>query len=461
MSLFEKKNFSHMVWLIIPCLLLSGCSGSASKESAFTAETLGLTPDFSYERKAEKPNIQVNCRGYLPKSAKIAIFLEEELPESFQVVEKDTGECVYEGRVRSQERMEDGTFVGYGNFTDLEEEGNYYIRTDKIGCSYYFMIGKDAYLETALEYGTIIEENTSEETEEICETISYLLTAYEMYPGLILEIWEADPAEDGAEGVRSEQFFQMLRRKTDLLLSLQDERTGGIYAEAGVPSEKDQAADREIDEEATAAFAGTMAKYSYLYQEYDLDYANICLKAAAKAWRYSDSLQTEAAGKFYAAAELYRASNEIIYHNYILQNQEFLLEQEEDFYLLMAKVTYLLTRRKVDHDLCGRLIEDLMRGAEDIAKTSRDGIFLVQNEKTDVILWNMTRIALANYAIMNFEYVTVIENSVHYLMGRNEKAELLLRNPGDREAARMLFLLSVMEEERRIIEDSNVDVEEE
>ena len=127
----------------------------------------------------------------------------------------------------------------------------------------------------------------------------------------------------------------------------------------------------------------------------------------------------------------------------------------------MAKVTYLLTRRKVDHDLCGRLIEDLMRGAEDIAKTSRDGIFLVQNEKTDVILWNMTRIALANYAIMNFEYVTVIENSVHYLMGRNEKAELLLRNPGDREAARMLFLLSVMEEERRIIEDSNVDVEEE
>ena len=62
MSLFEKKNFSHMVWLIIPCLLLSGCSGSASKESAFTAETLGLTPDFSYERKAEKPNIQVNCR---------------------------------------------------------------------------------------------------------------------------------------------------------------------------------------------------------------------------------------------------------------------------------------------------------------------------------------------------------------------------------------------------------------
>ena len=29
------------------------------------------------------------------------------------------------------------------------------------------------------------------------------------------------------------------------------------------------------------------------------------------------------------------------------------------------------------------------------------------------------------------------------------------------EAARMLFLLSVMEEERRIIEDSNVDVEEE
>lgn len=461
MKLFDRKNFSHIAWLIIPCLLLSGCAGNAPGEPAFTAETLGLTPDFSYERKVEKPNIQVNCQGYLPRSAKIAIFREEELPESFQVMEKDTGECVYEGKVRSRESMEDGTFIGYGNFTDLEEEGNYYIRTDKIGCSYYFMIGKDAYLETAREYGSIIEENTSEETVEICETISYLLTAYEMYPELILQIWKPDTAGDEEEGAGSERFFQMLRRKTDLLLSLQDERTGGIYEKAGVSSEKDPAADREINAEATAAFAGTMAKYSYLYQEYDLDYANICLKAAAKAWRYSDGLQTEATGKFYAAAELYRASNEIIYHNYILQNQEFLLGQEEDFYLLMAKVTYLLTRRKVDHELCGVLIENLMREAEDIAKVSRDGIFLVEDEKTDVILWNMTRIALANYAIMNYEYVTVIENSVHYLMGRNEKAEMLLQNPGDSEAARMLFLLSVMEEERKIIEDSNVDVEEE
>lgn len=470
MNLSDKKNHFHIVWVVILCLLLSGCAGNAPltgkgqerrEESVFTAETLGLTPDFSYERKAEKPNIQVDRLGYLPQSVKTAIFWEEELPDRFQVMKKDSGECVYEGKVRSGRRMEDGTFIGYGTFTELEEEGDYYIRTDKIGCSYYFAIGKDTYLETAIEYGNIIEENSPAETLEICETISYLLTTYEMYPELILRIWEPDAAGDEEEGAGGERFFQMLRKETDLLLSLQDERTGGIYGEARAAFEKGQAADREISGEATAAFAGTMAKYGYLYQQFDWDYANTCLKAAAKAWRYSDSLQVGNGGKFYAAAELYRASNEIIYHNYILQNQELLLNQEEDFYLLMAKATYLSTRRKVDHDLCGALIEGLMRGAEDIAKDSKDGIFLVGNEKTDVILWDMTRISLANYAIMNHEYVTVIENNVHYLMGRNEKAEILPKDPGSSEAARLLLLLSVVEEEKKIIEDSNIDREEE
>lgn len=487
MNLFRRKNLSHIIWMVIPCLFLSGCAGNAplpgntplpgnapffgknqeKEESAFEGETLGLTPDFSYERKAERPNIQVNRQGYLPGSTKIAIFREKELPESFQVMKKDSGECVYEGKVSRRESMEDGTLVGYGNFTSLEEEGDYYIRTDEIGCSYYFAIGKDAYLETALEYAGIIEEKSPAETVELCETISYLLTAYEMYPGLILQIWKSNTAGSEEEGTGGDRFFQMLREETDLLLSLQDERTGGIYGETSASPGEAQETEQKISGEATAAFAGTMAKYSYLYQQYDWDYANTCLKAAAKAWRYSDSPQGQpeekegADGKFYAAAELYRASNEIIYHNYILQNRELLLNQEEDFYLLMAKITYLSTRRNVDHDLCGELMEALMREAEQIAEVSKSGIYLVENEKTDVILWEMTRIALANYAIMNYEYVTVIENHVHYLMGRNEKAEILPPNPGSSEAAQMLFLLSVVEEERKIIENSNVDVEEE
>ena len=64
----------------------------------FTMETLGLEPDFSYVREPEKPGIQVDRLGYLPGSSKMAVFQGTELPESFQVVGKDSGECVYQGK---------------------------------------------------------------------------------------------------------------------------------------------------------------------------------------------------------------------------------------------------------------------------------------------------------------------------------------------------------------------------
>lgn len=454
-------------------MLLSGCAADfpfmdeEQEEPEFTLETLGLEPDFSYERAAERPSIQVDRLGYLPGSVKMAVFQGEELPEKFQVIAKDSGECVYEGDIRIKDGAADGIFTGYGSFTDVEEEGSYYIKCDRIGCSYYFDVKKEVYLETAKEYGRIIEEmqNTEEslETVDICEVISYLLVAYEMYPELLTEIWGGRNTGSETAEEDAKEFFRMLRKKTDLLLSLQDEKTGGIYTNTEVllvPEENGP--EGEMGGEATAAFAGTMAKYGYLYQEYDWDYANICLKAAAKAWRYleravqsgsflEDSVET---GRIYAASELYRASNEGLYHNYILQNQELIAGRKEDLYLLMGKVTYLSTRRAVNHDLCGQIMSGLMRKAEDITSGKKTGRFFIQEKETDAIMWDMTELALTNYAIMNHEYTTVIENHLHYLLGRNVEGALLIENPGSTEAAKVLLMLSVVEAERKIVEES-------
>ena len=336
------------------------------------------------------------------------------------------------------------------------------------------------YLERAGEYGKIIEEmqniEEAQETVDICEVITYLLTAYEMYPELFAEIWNSGKTGGETSEADGEEFFRMIRKKTDLLLIIQDEKTGGICRDIiytdGLHTDIDEALsaaqengeteEREISEEATAAFAGTMAKYGYLYQEYDWDYANICLKAAAKAWRYLDRAERKngvsengaASGRIYAASELYRASNERLYHNYILQNQELLLDGKKDFYLLMGKVTYLLTRRKVDHELCVELMNGLMGEAEEITSDKRTGLFLIRERETDAVMWDMTVLALANYAIMNHEYATVIENHLHYLSGRNAEGAMLLENPGSDEAAKMLLLLSLVEAERKIVEAS-------
>lgn len=473
-----KKYKSITVLLIAASLFLQGCAVSVpfpreedaeQEESDFTAETLGLAPDFSYERKEEKPGVKTDCLGFLPASTKTAFFQGKELPEKFQVMEKESGECVYEGEIRLKEET-DELSTGYGLFTELRDEGTYYIQCEKIGCSYYFAIGKDVYLEKAKELGGIIETAQDAEqkrdTVEICEGMSYLLSAYEMYPELFVRIWDSGSAAQTPEEA-GKAFFRMLRRETDRLLTMQDEKTGGIYRDTGtlsVAEEDKQKLTEEVSAEATVAFAGTMAKYSYLYQQYDLDYANICLKAAAKAWRYAGNSRYQGNGtaenaavvngKFYAAAELYRASNEYLYHNYILQNQEYIVSEKEDFYLLMGKVTYLSTRRKVNHDLCVLIMNGLMEDAEEIAAREKAGLFLVTEKETDDMLWDMTVMAFANYSIMNHEYVTVIENLVHYLSGRNGEAAFLLENPQEEEAARLLLLFSVIEAERAIVEES-------
>lgn len=488
----NKKSFSRIALIMAISLLLSGCAGNVpfmgkeekpSGETAYKAETLGLEPDFSYERQVESPSVQVDRLGYLSESTKIAFFQGKELPESFQVIEKESGECVYEGKVRREEEAVDGILTGYGNFTEVKEGGCYYIQCDKIGCSYYFDIGRTVYLETAQELVKVIEEmqdgtgqgvqtGEEEETADVCAMISYLLVTYEIYPELFAEIWEPLNTEGETPEIVGEDFFRIIRKQTDRLLSEQDEKTGGICKRMHVLSlaeEDGQEGNAEISEEATAAFAGVMAKYSYLYQQYDWDYANICLKAAAKAWRYLSSRQSgagwnreeaapsessAATGMFYAASELYRASNEKIYHNYILQNQELILGQKDDFYMLMGKVTYLSARRQVNHDLCGLMMNGLMKSAGRIAAEAKEGLFLVDEKETDNILQNMSVMALANYAIMNQEYVTVIENHVHYVMGRNRKAKFLAENPDGREAAELLLLLSVIEAQQEIVEES-------
>ena len=80
----DKKRFSRIALIMAISLFLSGCAGNipftdkeekVSKETGYTVETLGLEPDFSYERQVEIPNVQVNRLGYLPESTKVAFFL--------------------------------------------------------------------------------------------------------------------------------------------------------------------------------------------------------------------------------------------------------------------------------------------------------------------------------------------------------------------------------------------------
>jgi endoglucanase len=181
-----------------------------------------------------------------------------------------------------------------------------------------------------------------------------------------------------------------------------------------------------------------MAKFSYLYQEIDNDYATECLKAADRAWRYLNRNHTELLDEkyFFAAAEMYRAAGYQAYHNIVAQyltsedyqnlfgasNKDGTWDSRQET-IMMGTVTYLLTKKRVDRVLSSEVMKNIMLIAEEISAKVRVSHYLTAgNRKQDnnnELLTDMFYLTIVNYIITNHEYGTIIENHLHYFMGRN------------------------------------------
>ncbi|MBE5853129.1 MAG: hypothetical protein E7299_09340 [Lachnospiraceae bacterium] len=490
---YRHKNVKNRISIrylsvLLACTLLSGCGVTTVTPAGTTVVdeglTFGMEPVFDYVLPQETPNVQVDATGYLPESTKIAIFegstLEKKEPVKYVIRDKESREVVYEGIL--QQKQQEGSTTYYGTFTEFQTPGEYYIECEELGCSYYFSIGENVYFPVGLTLkerikisrmgtenteksyftnGWRMDEHGNRDTRKACEALSYLLLGYEIYPLLYEQLWSVETVDDTINCEQGKvNFFAELRYETDWLLSMQDSTSGGIYAgirskndgaEATFATEAEEYILREISEDATACFAATMAKYGYLYQQIDKEYATVCLKAAAKAWKY---LETQASAKpeqmLYVAAELYRASSDWQYNAYITKNQEAILRGNDDFSLLMGEITYISTRRKVDKDLCGKMMTSLMEKAEMIATASRQGDYLVEEEQ-DEFMYNMTVMSVVDYIVTNHEYYTVIENHIHYLLGRNPKGVCAVDTMDILDSTRMLLYISSITAEKELI----------
>lgn len=450
-------------------LLLCGCGEKQQDEHSpqeqvneDEGKTFGFTEDFSYSVPEERSFVLVDQFGFKTEGTKSAIFVGDTLPETFLVIDKETGEIAYTGHIQTRE---DG--VSAGTFSELEKEGTYYIECDHFGCSDYFSIGEDSYVPVELflkdsiikaDLGTrdasdekwylsggwITDGVGGRDTKDACETVSNLLFGYEMYPSLFKDLFVD---ENGAN-----TFFTELRRETDWLMAMQDANSGGVYGGIRQSGAVD-AVLKDISIGATGAFAGTMAKFGYLYQNEDKEYATACLKAASKAWKYlvkqkadynQDSLLIY---QYFAAAELFRASDERNYNAFLVEHTEEILSMDKQYFGLMGAITYLSTRRKVDKEVCNRLIQALLEEAEQIAGEAKTDGYFVASKDTDILLQNMMTMAFVDYVITNHEYTSVVENHIHYILGRNENGRALMENLQLKDRARFFVMLSMIEEE--------------
>lgn len=487
----KNRHFRILICILLSLALLTGCANASElsfdtrskSDSDSEFATLGLTPEFNYEVPRSLPNILVDQVGYDRYSNKIAVFQGELLPDSFTVMDAVSGQSVYTGQIERRGYDEKtGIYVSYGDFTSLQTAGTYYIEAAVVGQSYNFAIADNPYAELynvalkqyyfnrcgltlSLEMagdaahnachareaqmkdeasikldvsgGWHVDGAANRDVSTGCRTVNHLLLAYELYPEVF-----GDDVGIPESGNDIPDVLDEVKYEIDWLLKMQDSKSGAVYSAV---SNVDNAAlgyllyIEGITMDATIQFAAAMAKFSYLYQNYDWEFANRCLKAADRAYRYAGKYPADVSPEeyFYAATELYRATGNSGYHN-VIKNylRENPVEDMKNDFIFWGCVTYLSTKQRVDTNLCKDMIKVLMLEGEKISYAAKNSKFLViMDEKSSgsaELLKDITRLVVVDHIITNHEYATVLQNHLHYMLGRNPQSISYLDGAGTR-----------------------------
>lgn len=479
MTLHRIKNVAAACLILI--LILTGCGAPLPTEDMKEEEpgisSMEEEPDLAYEVPVSLPNILVNQLGYITNGTKMAVFRGGEVSADFYVIKADTGETVFEGVLEKGDlgKLEENQLY-HGDFSALTQPGTYYLEAPFLGRSYTFQVADDLYAqvfrEACRQYyynrcgmsltnefagerahnachtgnaalredisvsinvsgGWHQDEMGSKEVVKAAENIGIMLLAYELYGSAF-----GDDMGIPESGNDIPDILDEIRYEIEWLLKMQDPTSGAVYSAVTV---YEQGAGKgpvsyvePTDMEATKAFAAVLAKFSYLYQNYENTFATDCLKASDRAWKYVElngekELEKADPWKFVAATELYRASGLSACHRFVI---EYLSQVdtggELDEVTFLGYVTYISTKQRVNLDLCESITKQLMQKAEEISEVASNSGYLVEegegNEHNLKLLQNMMYLTMVDYMIANHEYDSVIENHFHYLMGRNEQA---------------------------------------
>ena len=153
----KKRYLQVIAPILTAAFFLSACAefdapSAAGNEKEDEIVSLGLTPEFDYEVPRSIPDIMVNQVGYAQGSNKVAVFRGEMLPDTYNLVNAETGEIVYIGKIELKGYNETtDENISYGDFTDYTVPGIYYLQADVIGQSYLFAIEKNPYADIFTE----------------------------------------------------------------------------------------------------------------------------------------------------------------------------------------------------------------------------------------------------------------------------------------------------------------------
>ena len=449
--------------LILSLTLLTGCSASTEENGiVLTGESLLQNTEVTWEMNYEVPtgnvNVLVDRSGYFPDREKEVCFRGEKLGKTFDLINADTKEVVYTGEITDQVYDDaSGEYVSHGDFSEVTKEGTYYIETDVIGRSYQFQIGKQVYddmirnMENMFTNVSCMYDETASGGENTNCPYHEQESAYSIDSKQIRDIsggWHTDASgskdvTDGcmtmtamamaityyADVLQSEEptneqekhsMISDMLYEADWLLRMQ-ENSGGVYAGVVVDETANKVTLQPVSYQATASYAGAMAICSQLLQNYDSNASKTCASSAKKAWGYLVKQNCEdPSARFYAAGWLYRLTGE---KNYLQIINEFMEQENEPIlknrFALFGKVAYISTERKMDTEVCASIMGEIMDAAENTASVSHKDVYYLYSHDMQVSMERLLIISIANYVTPSNEYVKVLRNYVHYLLGRN------------------------------------------
>lgn len=392
----KNRKYERIVILLLLCSftisLLGGC-GSANETTAAQAPVIKSMEDtaiVNYTLPEQYPNIMVSRLGYSGTGDKVILVKGSKLPEEFRAVNVESGEIVYRGRIEDIVfHPEKDQYSGYIDLTRLETEGTYYLECDYLGRSYDFSVETDLYQELyAQGYLEMVEK--CEMRMATIEEVMTLLLIYELHPEIC--------TDENANEI------------PDILDVTRSWIAGIDYS--------------RIDVNKGALYAAFLGKFSYLYQKYDYAFATECVQRGSTIFNQTQDTMQKSAEQFWALTELYRAtglanygSRVLDYKDYFNNNSHFLDEEE----YLYGAMTYMVTRQKVDVELCELCMDKLLERGEEIAERAETMLHPVdaKNNGVEDILQCAKELSCANYVVGSYQNDCIMEDFLYYLSGEN------------------------------------------
>lgn len=391
-----KRGFVHkgICLLLSAMLCLSGCERAGENtEGVVTIET-GVSKIEQLEKQeleapTSKIHVMIDLNGYDVEEDKNVFFSGVKEQTNFRLVDTKSRRTVFSAEIEPED------VISYGDFTQWNTPGEYYIEIDRLGRSCNFLIEdgvKRQNLTDAIENMTQMSvEESAESLIDFSLSIHILLQAIKCYP----DVFETDST-----------LISWMIKTADNMHSMQAE-DGSFFS----------------DYEATAICAGILMMCGEEFGRYDATLAKTFQQSAlrAKQWMDQNSGEQKETADFYYMCQYFRANPKAPI--YTKQIESYLSEHLElvhtELSAFLGAVLYISSEKNTNRNICTKVMQSFVAKTEDISEATGESTFFVESVGLETIMKHVLLICFIDYITPSREYMDIIENTMHYLTGTN------------------------------------------